>query len=201
MLFMCKKYPKNRERYRSICAATLITSLHALTSFHCMDTGRDSPGGDTCFKRDLSDGNENRVIFGCLNSAKVVIAKIGASLACCTKKFRLFFWHEYLSLDKISALAKLLSVFTLFSLCLTPLSVLLLAIEAPSLTIVAWSAPCKLFCLELDSRLWKSSIYWNITRLLAALHSTSVAHWFRLNFSGWHTALASGQGCEQKARY
>ena len=90
MMFMCKKYPKNRERYRSICAATLITSLHALTSFHCMDTGRDS-GPDTCFKRDLSDGKENRVIFGCLNSAKVAINKIGAYLACCLKKFMLGF--------------------------------------------------------------------------------------------------------------
>ena len=90
---MCKKNPKNMEQYRSTCAATLITSLHALTSFHCMDTGWDNPDadGDTCFKRDLSDGNENKVIFRCLNSAKVAINKIGAYLACCSEKFRLFF--------------------------------------------------------------------------------------------------------------
>ena len=71
---MC--YDIRNGSYSCFCAANLITSLHALTTFHCVD---NRAYGDKCAERDFSDGEkkiffvkkrffvcEKKIIFVCL---------------------------------------------------------------------------------------------------------------------------------------
>ena len=58
ILQMC--YDIRNGSYSCFCAANLITSLHALTTFHCVD---NRAYGDKCAERDFSDGE----IFFCLS--------------------------------------------------------------------------------------------------------------------------------------
>ena len=58
ILQMC--YDIGNGSYSCFCAANLITSLHALTTFHCVD---NRAYGDKCAERDFSDGE----IFFCLS--------------------------------------------------------------------------------------------------------------------------------------
>ena len=59
ILQMC--YDIRNGSYSCFCAANLITSLHALTTFHCVD---NRAYGDKCAERDFSDGEKK--IFVCL---------------------------------------------------------------------------------------------------------------------------------------
>ena len=61
ILQMC--YDIGNGSYSCFCAANLITSLHALTTFHCVD---NRAYGDKCAERDFSDG-EKKIFYlsGC----------------------------------------------------------------------------------------------------------------------------------------